>query len=398
MRIAFYAPMKPLDDSVPSGDRRVARLFFEALKAAGHEPFIASSLRTYEPAGHRGIQQGFGRKSAAIVKSLLDSYARGDIAPPDLWFTYHLYHKAPDWIGPAVAEALGIPYVIAEASLAAKRARGGWAYGYESALKAARAADLLLALTAADEEGLRAVLGPDAPVRRFAPFVETRGASSGRAKAAARATLARTYPGLNPAAPWLLTVAMMREGVKTDGYYALGRALKSLADRHPNRDWQLLVAGDGPARGDVEAGFWDLPGGRVALFGLADHGLLELCYESADVFAWPGCGEAYGMAYLEAGAAGLPVVACAYPGVSELVRPHESGFLVPPGEPVAFADALAALIADPTFRITMSARARETVDQHHGFARATETLKAILPAERPRSPGFSPGLDRKAVS
>jgi len=28
---------------------------------------------------------------------------------PQLWFTYHLYYKAPDWLGPAVAEALGPP-------------------------------------------------------------------------------------------------------------------------------------------------------------------------------------------------------------------------------------------------------------------------------------------------
>ena len=40
---------------------------------------------------------------------------------PDLWFTYHLYYKAPDWLGPRVAEALSIPYVVAEASVAGTR-------------------------------------------------------------------------------------------------------------------------------------------------------------------------------------------------------------------------------------------------------------------------------------
>src|SRR3546814_1683340 len=43
---------------------------------------------------------------------------------PQLWFTYHLYYKAPDWIGPKVARALRIPYVVAEASVAYKRASG----------------------------------------------------------------------------------------------------------------------------------------------------------------------------------------------------------------------------------------------------------------------------------
>src|SRR3546814_13479289 len=46
---------------------------------------------------------------------------------PQLWLTYHLYYKASDWIGPKVARALRIPYVVAEASVAYKRAAGPWA-------------------------------------------------------------------------------------------------------------------------------------------------------------------------------------------------------------------------------------------------------------------------------
>ena len=38
------------------------------------------------------------------------------------------------------------------------------------------------------------------------------------------------------------------------------------------------------------------------------------------IYAWPGCGEAYGLAYLEAQAAGLPVVAQETAGVPEVVR------------------------------------------------------------------------------
>ncbi len=43
---------------------------------------------------------------------------------PDAWLTYHVYHKAPDHLGPYVTRALGIPYLVAEASLAAKQANG----------------------------------------------------------------------------------------------------------------------------------------------------------------------------------------------------------------------------------------------------------------------------------
>ena len=51
MRIAFYAPLKPADHPTPSGDRRIGRLFLDALRRAGHQPFVASRLRSYDGAG-----------------------------------------------------------------------------------------------------------------------------------------------------------------------------------------------------------------------------------------------------------------------------------------------------------------------------------------------------------
>jgi len=124
MRIAFYAPLKPPDHPVPSGDRRMARLLMAALKAAGHEPMLAARLRSRDGSGDRRRQA----RLRALGTKLADRYlrrvaARPDLRP-DLWLTYHVYYKAPDWIGPRVASALGIPYVVAEASLAEKRRSG----------------------------------------------------------------------------------------------------------------------------------------------------------------------------------------------------------------------------------------------------------------------------------
>jgi hypothetical protein len=71
---------------------------------------------------------------------------------PELWFTYHLYHKAPDWLGPVIADALGIPYVVAEASDAPKRALGEWAAGRDAAKRAIRRADAVIGLNPADRD------------------------------------------------------------------------------------------------------------------------------------------------------------------------------------------------------------------------------------------------------
>ncbi len=379
MRIAFYTPMKLMDDPVPSGDRRLARLFFDALKAAGHDPYVASSLTTFDGIGNRQFQAAVKRQSEAIARHIVAANKAVDANPPSLWFTYHLYHKAPDWIGPIVARELQIPYVVAEASIAPKQKTGAWAQGYDSALKAARSADLLLAMTARDEEGLHDALGADAPIRRFTPFIDFRGPTTGRAHKAARATLCRSFAGLDQSTPWLLTVAMMREGRKADNYNLLGRALKSLSDRYPQRRWQLVVAGDGPARGDVEAGFWDLPPNRIAMIGEASPAMLDLCFLTADLFVWPGRGEAFGMAYLEAAAAGIPSVACAEPGVAEVVHDGESGILVKEDGPEAFADAIGRLLADSETRGVLSHGAFEAARDRHGFATAVDRLRMLLP-------------------
>src|SRR5437762_107863 len=118
MRVAFYAPLKSPDHPVPSGDRRIARLFLQALRVAGHQPFVVSRLRSYDGGGDPERQ----RRLAAIGRRLADRMLRHWRGHPEempqLWLTYHLYYKAPDWFGPAVSKALGIPYVVAEASFA----------------------------------------------------------------------------------------------------------------------------------------------------------------------------------------------------------------------------------------------------------------------------------------
>src|SRR5712692_386544 len=102
MRVAFYAPLKPPDHPIPSGDRRVAQLLLDALRTAGHQPFVVSRLRSYDPTGDRGHQarlRALGRRS---VERLVRGWRQEPQAAPELWFTYHLYYKAPDWLGPSI--------------------------------------------------------------------------------------------------------------------------------------------------------------------------------------------------------------------------------------------------------------------------------------------------------
>ena len=126
MRIAFYAPMKPPDHHLPSGDRQVGRLLMRALALGGQDVRLASRFRSWEGEGDPGKQAALREEGAREAARLVSAYrAESPEARPQVWFTYHLYYKAPDWIGPEVAEGpQAIPYLVAEASVAYKRAGG----------------------------------------------------------------------------------------------------------------------------------------------------------------------------------------------------------------------------------------------------------------------------------
>ena len=371
MRVAFYAPLKPPDHPVPSGDRRMARLLIQALGLAGHEVEIAARLRSWsarpDPARQARLE-GIGQ---ALAERLLRRYrARPAAARPRAWLTYHLYYKAPDYIGPRVAAGLGIPYLLAEASLAGKRANGPWARGHRATVAALERAAAVISLNPVDAECLP---DPDR-VRPIKPFLD---AAPFRAAAAqrreARAATAAAH-GLDPARPWLLAVAMMRPGDKLASYRLLGDALARL----DGLDWQLIVAGDGPARAEVETAFDPLAPDRVRFLGeMAPHDLPALA-AACDLMVWPALNEAYGMALLEAQAAGLPVVAGHGGGVAAVVRDGETGRLTAPGDARAFAEAVRGLLEAPGTRRAMAEAAVAAVAAEHDLSAAAGRLDAVL--------------------
>jgi phosphatidylinositol alpha-mannosyltransferase len=86
--------------------------------------------------------------------------------------------------------------------------------------------------------------------------------------------------------------------------------------------------------------------------------------QSADVLCAPSLrGESFGMVLTEAFAASTPVVASDIPGYRDVARDGLDGLLVPPGDPLALAEALRALALDPVRRAAMAAAARERAER-----------------------------------
>src|SRR5947208_4844401 len=222
MRVLLHTPLKPPDSPLPSGDREMARGLSRLLHRLGHRVVMPALSRVApgvpRPEAHLALQRRARSQAARLIERW-----RG--LPPrhperyDLWFTYHCYYRKPDWLGPLVTRALGIPYVIAEASHAAHRALGATRLGHRATERALAAADLVITVNPRDVAGVRTRLRPGARQVWLPPFIDVRPYLAARAQRKKNDV------------PLLLAVGMMRTRDKLESYRVLAAAFRLLGDR-----------------------------------------------------------------------------------------------------------------------------------------------------------------------
>ncbi|MDW5312535.1 glycosyltransferase family 4 protein [Rhizobium sp. PL01] len=356
MKIAFYSPLKSPNHPVPSGDRLMARLLMAALVRAGHQVEIASELRAFLPddsadaiAARTAVMEAERARLSALWR---------EHGAPDLWFCYHPYYKAPDLLGPGLAREFSLGYVTAEASYSARRNKGLWAETQQHVLDAVKQASVNICLTRRDRDGL-ATAAPGAHLALLPPFIDPE-------------LFLEKQPKPEPGR--LITVAMMRSGDKMDSYVMLADALSRLT----HLPWQLSVVGDGPRAADVRALFAGFEKDRIIWHGQQPATEVANLLSQSALYVWPGCGEAYGLAYLEAQAAGLPVVAQEIAGVPEVVMHGQTGLLTPPGDVDAYAQMIERLLTDDDERMALARLARCFAGEERSLDHAAVRLDAIL--------------------
>lgn len=362
MRVLLHTPLKPPDSPIPSGDREMARGLGRLLRRLGHTVVMPALSRVAAgvpaPQDHLALERRARVQAGRLIARWRSLPARHP-ERFDLWLTYHCYYRKPDWLGPIVTRALGVPYVLVEASHAPRRAQGPTRLGHRAVERALAAADLVLTVNPRDVAGVKARLRPGGRQLWLPPFIDTR-------------PFAPMPRAINDP-PLLLSVGMMRTRDKLDSYRVLADALGRL----PDKPWRALLVGDGPARGEVEAMMAPL-GERVRFAGAVAHADLPPLYASADLYLWPAINEAYGMAFLEAQAAGLPVVAGRTGGVPAVVADGITGVLTPIGDAAAFADATGRLLDDPKERARLAKAAYARVNARHDERAAAHALAAAL--------------------
>ncbi|MCX8086132.1 MAG: glycosyltransferase [Rhodocyclaceae bacterium] len=168
----------------------------------------------------------------------------------------------------------------------------------------------------------------------------------------------RAELGLPENAPIVGTVAILR---RKKGHADLLEAIPAVLARFP--ETHFVFAGDGPQRANLERRIAELQlTAYVHLLGLRRDVVNLLA--SFDLFVLPTHQEALGTAFVEAGAMGLAAIGSRVDGVPEVIDDGKTGLLVPVKDPLALAQAIIALLADPERRRALGEAAREKVRQN----------------------------------
>jgi glycosyltransferase involved in cell wall biosynthesis len=118
-------------------------------------------------------------------------------------------------------------------------------------------------------------------------------------------------------------------------------------------------------------------GDAVHFLGEISRTRLAEEYVNADCFCLPSVQEGFGIVFLEAMAAGLPIVACRTAAVPEVVADGVTGLLVPPESPERLTDALEEILTDSARRKEYGEAARQRALEFNSPRVAGQFLEAV---------------------
>ena len=141
---------------------------------------------------------------------------------------------------------------------------------------------------------------------------------------------------------------------------------------------RLLIVGDGPQRGELQQLAAQLGiSERTQFVGAVAHNEVPHWLHQLDIYAAPSRldSESFGVAVIEAGACGLPVVVSDAGGLPEVVVAGVTGLVVPRSDVPALQAALKRLVLDASFRARLGAAGRAHVERHYEWGHCVDLME-----------------------
>ncbi len=177
----------------------------------------------------------------------------------------------------------------------------------------------------------------------------------------------------------LLTVGRL---VKAKGHDTVLESISILRDKIPNLHY--VIVGEGAEKQNISKRIHELNlDDMVTMAGYVSEATLEMYYGLADVFVMAGRPtkefiEGFGLVFIEAGIRGKAVIGTRVGGIPEAISDHETGLLVPPNNPSAFASAIEQLVSSIELRERLAHNALPWIESHFSLQAMGKKNLALL--------------------
>jgi glycosyltransferase involved in cell wall biosynthesis len=144
-------------------------------------------------------------------------------------------------------------------------------------------------------------------------------------------------------------------------------------------DWELVIAGDGPEEKNLKSQISYLKlEKRVKLVGRVENKNIPQLLASADLFVRLSRKEGFGVSFLEAMAAGVPIIATSVGGIPDFVLDGKTGMLVAPDHPYEAAQSMKRVLEDPELRGRLTRNARTLVKNRYNWDTIADEVKEVF--------------------
>jgi len=144
-------------------------------------------------------------------------------------------------------------------------------------------------------------------------------------------------------------------------------------------NWELVIAGDGPENANLKSQISNLKmEDRIKLVGRVKNSDIPDLLSTADLFVRLSRKEGFGVSFLEAMAAGVPIIATSVGGIPDFVLDGKTGMLVAPDHPYEAAQSMKRVLEDPELRGRLTRNARTLVKNRYNWDTIADEVKEVF--------------------